>query len=514
MAGKKLRAATTKAQHVRKPQAGSITRPRAEANPHLDWGGVRIMIPPTAVVHRILPGRAGRTTPIEVDLRAYVASVPSAVVKHWLSEHVSAAIAAQPLLAPAGSVGQITSYDTMAHLVADIVFAEIPYEARNGSAWQLPEETIARRRGDCEDRAVLLASALVAAGVSPYNVRVALGSVAVKLEGGRAQQRAHAWVVYRAEDGTWTALEPVPNRGASRNSPLIFKYQPDYVFNGDHQWSMTSHADHDNVMRERWNGLDPTFHGEVHKSIVEHAAALAKLPDPLRTRIARTFTTLFGNVIDNPDFRFRSYDPRDHFDSGLIADSWARAQTRLDRFYAAPITDSNGTNNACWAVHAIADFYAHSTYAHFLESEQGKGVQIPYNPKTQHPALRYDYAADEVFSKLKFTHYAPWCDTQSFDRLANWKGRAISGRYSFSNDSQDNIERLTNVPPADAFPTPSARQVAGSLPHHNEIAVDEAGEHSNAIYPSQRYVAQFNLRYALAVQHIANVLRLHPALPG
>jgi len=44
---------------------------------------------------------------------------------------------------------------------------------------------------------------------------------------------------------------------------------------------------------------------------------------------------------------------------------------------------------------------------------------------------------------------------------------------SFHGDSQDVIERLTNAPPDSAFPNAAARQSAGALPHHNEIAVDE-----------------------------------------
>jgi len=51
------------------------------------------------------------------------------------------------------------------------VFEQIEYELRGGGAWQLAEETLALGRGDCEDRATLLGSAL-ASGVLPMHISV------------------------------------------------------------------------------------------------------------------------------------------------------------------------------------------------------------------------------------------------------------------------------------------------------------------------------------------------------
>jgi hypothetical protein len=110
------------------------------------------------------------------------------------------------------------SFDTVANLVADAVFDKIDYRLR----------------------ATLLASALVAAGVSPYNVRVALGTVHLSRHGKSLGSRAHAWVVYRGEDGGWMALEPVPSNEKSKHPALGFEYDPRFVFNGDHKWSFTA----------------------------------------------------------------------------------------------------------------------------------------------------------------------------------------------------------------------------------------------------------------------------------
>ena len=487
--------------------APSITRPRSEVARKIDWGGVYI-VPPDETVLRLLPGGRTRAQPVRMDLRGFVPSRPSTEVTKWVEAQLEQAVKRHEWLEPlVRGMRHPASFDTVANLLADAVFEKIAYRSRGGAAWQLPEETLARGYGDCEDRATLLACALIAAGVSPYNVRVALGTIHLSRHGKSLGSRAHAWVMYRGEDGGWLTLEPVPSDEKSKHPALGFEYDPHYVFNGDHKWSFT--AERRPQRGKRWNELDPSFHGEVHKSIVLQAASQANVPGPLRSQLARTFTTLFGNVIDNPDLRFQSYHPRDHFDSGVIDDAWATVVVRLQRFYAKPLTDADGVNNLCWALHALADFYAHSTYAHFLKLELG--TLTPYDPTTKKPALRYDYANDPTFSKVQLSYYDTWWKPGMFDRLARWKGRPISGRYSFHGDSRDVIERLTNAPPDSAFPNAAARQFAGALPHHNEIAVDEEVG-SNKLYAAVAFKEQYAWRYHLALGHMVVALKKHPQI--
>ncbi len=222
-------------------RASSITAPRTDIEQRLDYGGVRIMNPPSTQVRRLLPGRGTRAEPVEMDIRGFVPSRPSSVVSRFVREELERARKKYPLLEPTlADRRQPSWFDTVAHLVADIVFDQIPYEPRGGAAWQLPEETLALGCGDCEDRATLLASALVAAGISPYNVRVALGTIRVQSPGRGGRKRlAHAWVVYRSEHGGWAALEPVPKEQRTRHAGLSFGYEPEIVFNGDHQWRRT-----------------------------------------------------------------------------------------------------------------------------------------------------------------------------------------------------------------------------------------------------------------------------------
>jgi hypothetical protein len=229
----------------------------------------------------------------------------------------------------------------------------------------------------------------------------------------------------------------------------------------------------------------------------------------VRTRLSRTFTTLFGAVVDKPDIDFRSYDPRDHFDTGLMDASWKVVKGRLKAFYRASLTDSNGTNNLCWALHGIADFYAHSSYAHFLKAE--KGTLTPYDPDAKTPVLRFNYGNDPTFSTARLSYYQKWWQPNLFDRLSKWQGRAISGRYSLSGDSKSFIERITNAPSSSLFPSQAVRQFTGSLPHHDELAVDMATG-SNKLYKSAEFALQYRWRYHLALRHMVAVLKKHPAL--
>jgi hypothetical protein len=67
--------------------------------------------------------------------------------------------------------------------------------------WQLPAETIQWRKGDCEDRAILLCTMMRIAGVSASHVRVVVG--VVHFNGG---QSGHAWIEFKIGN-VWYALE-------------------------------------------------------------------------------------------------------------------------------------------------------------------------------------------------------------------------------------------------------------------------------------------------------------------
>jgi len=65
--------------------------------------------------------------------------------------------------------------------------------------WAYPYQTLKRKRGDCEDGAILIANILLRSGVPWYRVRVCAGSV----KGG-----GHAYCVYcRETDNEWVVLD-------------------------------------------------------------------------------------------------------------------------------------------------------------------------------------------------------------------------------------------------------------------------------------------------------------------
>lgn len=154
--------------------------------------------------------------------------------------------------------------------------------------WQLPAETLARKKGDCEDLAILLASLMIGTGISPYCVRTVIGGfnrsgtldeteeilsgvdpASDSSEG--APELAldasnvlipdqgmpdHAWVVYKAENGFWYLIDPTwgPHMYADsianwyradncddgildrRPGNLRYHYVPDRGFNNEHAW--------------------------------------------------------------------------------------------------------------------------------------------------------------------------------------------------------------------------------------------------------------------------------------
>lgn len=69
--------------------------------------------------------------------------------------------------------------------------------------WQFPFETFALWGGDCEDGAIVVASALISAGIPRYRVRVAAGAVEHNNRKG-----GHAYATYlRESDNKWCAID-------------------------------------------------------------------------------------------------------------------------------------------------------------------------------------------------------------------------------------------------------------------------------------------------------------------
>lgn len=146
-------------------------------------------------------------------------------------------------------------FDGRAGLVWKWVAEHIDYTSDYNSQqrvefYQFPGETIALGSGDCEDIAFLLASLLIASGISEYCVRTVLGYVKWSSDRVRA---GHAWVIYKDETGVWRILEPtlkpenLPNLNKSAAWPVADTkskrgarpwYVPNICFNQSHIWAV------------------------------------------------------------------------------------------------------------------------------------------------------------------------------------------------------------------------------------------------------------------------------------
>ena len=154
------------------------------------------------------------------------------------------------------------SFDRRADTVWRWVIEHIEYEhdiqsQRMSDFYQFPPETLALGKGDCEDGAFLLASLLLASGISPYCVRVVFGTIKHSDE---HISEDHAWVVYKDESGLWRILDSTvslpPAEVEAEDSPSGYSwpiadvqsnyrvskrrptYRPDLCFNEQHVWAI------------------------------------------------------------------------------------------------------------------------------------------------------------------------------------------------------------------------------------------------------------------------------------
>jgi hypothetical protein len=442
-------------------------------------------------------------------------------------------------------------FDFRARVVVGWVLQNIRYRAKDGrDPWQFPDETLTLRSGDCEDIAFLAAALLMTSGVSGYHVRVALGEV-VDATGRRFQ---HAWVLYKSESGRWRLIEPLAiQHGFPKASPLRstqtrkrtatqkrssagryqggLSYRPWYLLNTDHLWAIPQHGHPGSlaaVARKSWRRMNPKFAGETHKLIVE--SALADIAPPaLMTYLRGRFRNLVVATVDDSDWvnpispSSTPYNPFDHFDNGCIDESWTLVEKRLGAF----AQDRQDYEPFAQAIHAIADFYAHSSYLHFASVDASTAVRsaAPYPGKqalSDEPASQYDtpdYGPLDMpgvgdFDLHRFSkNQRLWKGTNE-QAIAFWQGKVISGRYA--QDLKDlhgsfvdsTIERLNTLSAPPPLPNKWQRAERGALPHHAEIAVDAPDRSSShLLYDTASYRSQFELRVATAVRHVRQAFR-------
>lgn len=401
------------------------------------------------------------------------------------------------------------SFDFRAAIITEFASTEIAYaDGRAADPWQFPDETLEVREGDCEDRALLIASLLLASGISSYNVRVALGKMRLRKTNGRFADRDHVWVMYKNEAGRWRVLEPLlskrrraPHRQDNdRFTPSAAEYIPYFLFNDSHLWQVY-HADNAEPiyqlpLKRNWSELHPSFAGIVHKNIMSEALNIPECPQHIRDQLLSYFSFgYFGiPVVDNYDRDFSDYDPADHFDNGQIQAGWNKVDQRLGTFGK----DTANLKAFGAAAHGIADFYAHTSFLHFARSP------VIYDPLAENYGLptRPTYGNDSTF-KLTLPDFSMntrlWKGTKEEGAKA-WDGEIISGRYAQARDSQSFLESINRT-------ATGLASRCGALPHHAEMAVDGGDDKQNVLYNVDQYEQQLRWRRESAVRHIRQAFR-------
>src|SRR5436190_7220679 len=309
----------------------------------------------------------------DIDPREFLVTDKNEVMRRTLQSDIPAHILTMPgadlNLFSSRNVG---SFDHRADVIAAFVSEKFTYKLKPGTGndpWQFPDETLSLGSGDCEDLAFLIASLLLASGVSSFNVRVALGKCGIWRK-GRRTDHPHAWVMYKTERGYWRLIEPALARrrsGSFARQTVADRvdYIPQYLLNDSHLWQVFGGADAPIEttleLQKNWSGLSPKFIGDVHYSIIHEALDGVAPAWVVNTSISRFTAIPFVGRVDDVDSSTSTYDPRDHFDNAYITDGWQIVQNRLAQFKA-----NNATNFDAFyrASHGIADFYSHTSYAH------------------------------------------------------------------------------------------------------------------------------------------------------
>ncbi|AEB67194.1 MULTISPECIES: transglutaminase domain-containing protein [Methanothrix] len=198
-----------------------------------NWAGEEIVRDTIVYDKRVVIGSSGILIP--TDVRDWLSHTHSKVIARALEEM------ALPASREAGT------FDMRAWRSWDYVTRSIDYVTDKSSfgledLWLFPEETLMLGKGDCEDTSFLLASLLLASGISEQCVRVVLGRVA-----SPAGSYGHAWVVYQCESGQWCLLETTLESAPPSFTPADpftlpgnqYQYQPQFCLNSSHLWSMT-----------------------------------------------------------------------------------------------------------------------------------------------------------------------------------------------------------------------------------------------------------------------------------
>ena len=197
-----------------------------------NWAGDVILMDTVMYDKRAVIGNVRLSIP--TDIRAWLSSAKSEVIQCALNE------------IDLPSAREKGTFDLRAIEIWDYVAKAVQYITDKSAFgfedfWLFPEETLVLKKGDCEDSSFLLATMLLASGLSEHCVRVVLGRISTP-DGAYG----HAWVVYQNESGRWCLLESTIDSAPTELAPADpfvksgnqYQYQPQFCLNASHLWSI------------------------------------------------------------------------------------------------------------------------------------------------------------------------------------------------------------------------------------------------------------------------------------
>jgi hypothetical protein len=470
-----------------------------------NWDGDVIIHNPIVPSSRPAVGEASGDD-YDIDVREFLVTEKNALIQRVLKKEIERFIRLDLKGKPAFFRSKSErSFDYRAHVILAWVSEKIAYlDKEVKDSWQFPDETIHLKNGDCDDRALLLASLLISSGISPFNVRVALGQVEIS-GNGETKKFGHMWVMYKSESGKWILLEPLVSSNpemdqktlaslpasedcfGSPDVEITTEYVPHYLFNDCHLWGVLNPGQEQNFQKElkrrkTWSKFNPKFAGEVHRGILRMALkdAPAEVLKAAERHFSRAVLGFIGPIVD--DYDRGKYNPLVHFDNCFISESWDLVNKNLGKF------KNEGNLDAFFcAAHSIADFYAHTSYVHFAsiiqnpdEKKDCPRLYDPQNPSferapsyypAQLPVVGFDLTGSQFTVNNKY-----WKGADKSAIAKYWDGKIISGRYAQPEDTWPGAESFITEGILSVIPKELLNSAdfdkRGWAPHHNEIAVD------------------------------------------
>jgi predicted transglutaminase-like cysteine proteinase len=218
-----------------------------------NWEGDMILHNTLIEKKRYVIGTAG--TPIKADIREWISFEDNIVMKEVINQLI-----VEKKLPGSRNPGD---FDRRARSIWDFVARNISYvhdseKQSKEDFWLFPPEIYTLKQGDCEDGSFLLATLLIASGISPFCVRIVLGEV---FNTNGRSIGSHCWPVYKNETGKWCILESTLDRIPSRFPPAdnlaekkqSYRYAPYYCFNNRHLWLIFPEDDREAKMPKNLN---------------------------------------------------------------------------------------------------------------------------------------------------------------------------------------------------------------------------------------------------------------------